>query len=419
MPVELPVSPSEAIPPNPPRAIVWLALFVVCMLISVVGTLLTWPDAKPTGSAWFWVRLLVVPTLAWSLAFGLRLHYYQEEINRLAAEEIALTEDRATALQFASEPLAVVGCAYLCSLGRVNVAATIAKGNAEFGALTPHAGGEAIRHTELTLSEDANKPGRYRACFMELLDLITEKLTAIPLAAPLTVSLLLPSNTAHPLLLKTWESCWQERGLRPAQASLLPIEQGLMATDAWLDIQGGLMLEKFTLFVSVQLHDAPPENSAEAAVTLLLGWAPLVERHGVKSLAMLHRPVEATTKSSDETIPTTLLWGRTTAPKINDLWQAGLEKADKPAISQSASDLMLGVSKTDKLAGIHDMDTAIGHSGVAAGWLAVALAIEQAANSGKPQLTAWREGSLRFAIVQPAVQDAVAQSGEEIVEFIA
>jgi len=419
MPVELPVSPSEAMPPKPPRAIVWLALFVVCMLISVVGNLLTWPDARPTASAWFWVRLLVVPTLAWSLAFGLRLHYFQEETNRLAAEEDTLTEDRATALQFASEPLAVVGCTYLCSLGKVNAAATIAQGKTEFGALTPHSGGEAVRHTALTLSEDANEPGRYRACFMELLDLITEKLTVIPFAAPLTVCLHLPSDTAQPLLLETWKTCWQERALRPAAASLLPIGQGLMALDKWLDIQGGPALEKFTLFVSAQLHDTPPRNSAEAAVALLLGWAPLAERRAMKPLAMLHRPVESATESLDEAISTTLLWGQTTALKINDLWQAGLEKADKPALVQSASDLTLGVSKTDKLAGIHDVDTAIGHPGVAAGWLAVAFAIEYAANSGKPQLTAWREGSLRFAVVQPAVQGGVAQSSDEIMESTA
>jgi hypothetical protein len=419
MPVELPVSTKHGVPPKPPRAIVWLALFVVCMLTSVVGTLVTWPDAKPTGSAWFWVQLLVVPALAWSLAFGLRLHYYQEEVDRLAAEDDALTEDREIALQFASEPLAVVGCAYLCSLGKSNAADTIAQGTTKVGALTPHSGGKAIRHTALILSEDAGEPGRYRACFMQLLDLIAEKLAAIPLTAPLGVCLHLPSDTAQSQLLKTWNTCWQERALRPAQASLLPAGQGLMVLDRWLDIQGGPTLEKFTLFVSAQLHDTPPPDSAEAAVALLLGWAPLAERRGVKTLAMLHRPVEAVPEILNEAIPTTLLWGRTTALQVDDLWQAGLEKSDKPALVQSASDLTLGVSKTDKLAGIHDADTAIGHPGVAAGWLAVALAIEHAVNGGKPQLTAWREGSLRLAVVQPAVQDAVAQSGEETMESTA
>jgi hypothetical protein len=419
MPVELPVPTSEATPPKPPRAIVWLGLFVVCILANVVGTLLTWPDANPTSSAWFWVRLLAFPTLAWSLAFGLRLHYYQEEVNRLAAEEDALAEDRATAMQFAREPLAIVGCAYLCSLGNANAANTIAQGRAELGALTPRSGGEAIRHTALSLSEDVKEPGRYRACFMELLDLIADKLAGIPLTAPFSVSLHLPSDSAQTLLLETWETCWLERELRPAQASLLPAGQGLMTVDKWLDVQGGPALEKFTLFISAQLHDTPPQNSAEAAVALLLGWAPLAERRGVKPLAMLHRPVEAASEILNDTIPTALVWGQTTASQIDDLWQAGLEKADKPALAKSASDLTLGVAGTDKLAGIHDVDTAIGHAGVVAGWLAVALAIEHATHLAKPQLIAWRDGTLRFAVVQPAAQVAAAQSSEEKMESTA
>jgi hypothetical protein len=413
MPVELPVSVTQAIPPKPPRAIVWLTVFVVCMLTSVIGTLLTWPNAKPTDSAWFWVRLLAFPSLAWSFAFGLRLYYYQEEVNRLAAEEDTLAEDRETALQFASEPLAVVGCAYLCSLEHAHASDTIVQGNAEFGALTPHSGGKAIRHTALTLSEDAKEPGRYRACFVQLLDRISEKLAVVPRATPFTVRLHLPPETNQARLLETWQSCWQERALRPVEAALLPAGQGLMALDEWLDIKGGPTLEKFTLFVSAQLHETPPENSAEAAVALLLGWAPLAERRGVKPVALLHRPVEYTAATANDTISTALLWGRTDSSQIEDLWQAGLEKADKPLLVQAASDLSLGVFRTDKLSGIHDVDVALGHSGAAAGWLAVALAIEHAEQHGKPQLAAYREGTLRFSVVQPLAQAKTAAESEQ------
>jgi hypothetical protein len=414
MPVKLPVSAKQENPPKQPRAIVWLGLYIGCMLANTIGTLLTWPDSNPTGSAWFWVRMLVFPTLAWSLAFGLRLHHFQEETARLAAEEDTLAQDRTTAVDFAREPLAVVGCAYVCSLGKSKVADTIAQGKAELGASTPHSGGKAIHHTALTLSEDLKQPGRYRACFSELLDLIAETLATVPLAAPLTVCLDLPPDTNQNRLLETWKTCWVERKLRPAAASLLRAGHGLMALDAWLDHQGGPTLERFTLFVSVQLHDTPPQNSGEAAIALLLGWPPLAERRGVKSLAMLHRPVEATSESLNDTMLTTLVWGHTAAPQINHLWQAGLKKADKPALAQSASDLTLGVSATDKLSGIHDIDAAIGHAGLASGWLAVALAIDHSTNVSEPQLVVWREETLRFAVVQPVVREAVAQSTEEL-----
>lgn len=174
-----------------------------------------------------------------------------------------------------------------------------------------------------------------------------------------------------------------------------------MALDAWLDIKGGPALEKFTLFVSVQLHDRPSENSAEAAVALLLGWAPLAERRGLKPLAMLHRPVEADETALNVAIQKVLLWGKATAVQINDLWQVGLERKDKPALINSASDLSLGVLQADNFAGIHDIDLALGYPGVAAGWLATALAIEHALQTDGPQLISWRERSLRLAIAQP------------------
>jgi hypothetical protein len=404
MPVELPVSTIKASAPKAPRAIAWLALFTGCMLVGVVGTMLTWPAAEPTGSGRFWAQSLAFPALAWSLAFGLRMHYYEEEQNRLAAEEDTQVEDRATVLRFASDPLAILGSAYLCALGNANAAGNIARGAVECAAQTPRSGGNALRHTALDLGDDANEPGRYRACFGHLLDGISEKLAVVPRAVPFIVRLHLPPETNQAQLLKTWQSCWEERALRPVEAALLPAGQGLMALDEWLDIPGGPTLERFALFVSVQLHETPPLNSAEAAVALLFGWAPLAARRGVKPVALLHRPVECAATTADDAISTALLWGRTDGSKIEDLWQAGLESQDKPVLVQAASDLSLGVSRTDKLSGIHDVDVALGHSGAAAGWLAVALAIEHAEQYGKPQLATYREGTLRFGVVQPLPQ---------------
>lgn len=406
MPVELPVFESQDVDPKPPRAIVWLAAFLLCILVGVVSTLLTWTTAEPTGSPWFWIRLLVLPSLAWCLAFGLRLHFYDEETAKLGAENEALQQDRATALQFASEPLAVLACAYLCALGNSDAASDVVRGKKALVAEAPHSGGETIRHTALMLSKDEGEPGRYNACFAKLLKSVSEGIAAVPRNLPLSVRLQLPSGVDQTLLLDIWRTCWEKSQLRPAHVSLLSPDHGLLALDEWLDIRGGPTLEKFTLFVSAQLHETPPEKSAEAAVALLLNWAPLAERHGTKPLALLHRPVENTTTSLNDSIATALLWGRTTASQVDDLWQAGLESPDKPALVQGASDLLLGVSKTDDLCGIHDIDVVLGHPGTVAGWLAVAFAVEHARQTDKPQLIAWREGSLRLAVAQPPARNA-------------
>ncbi|HEY1996366.1 hypothetical protein [Paraburkholderia sp.] len=402
MPVELPVLQFRDAAPRPPRPFVWLALFVAFMLAGVVGTLLTWPNAEPSGSAWFWTRLLALPPLAWCMVFGLRLHYFDEENDRLRAEEETIEQDRTTALRFAREPLAVIGYAYICALGRANVAGEISLGQKKvLAASTPRAGGKAIRHSAIDVAVKDQQPERYRACFEDLIVHMSEVLTDLPRTVPLDVRIQLPTDVDHTQLLETWKACWQASELRSASASLLPSEPGLMALDAWLDIKGGPALEKFTLFVSVQLHDRPSENSAEAAVALLLGWAPLAERRGLKPLAMLHRPVEADETALNVAIQKVLLWGKATAVQINDLWQVGLERKDKPALINSASDLSLGVLQADNFAGIHDIDLALGYPGVAAGWLATALAIEHALQTDGPQLISWRERSLRLAIAQP------------------
>jgi hypothetical protein len=385
-------------PPAPPKPIVWLAVFVVIMVAGGGSTLSGWPKTEPTGTAWFWMRMLVFPALAWCILFGLRLHYYNEETDRQQAEDETREADRAEAIRFASEPLAVLGHAYLSALGSVG----IASGQTALHAQTAESGEDAIRHTVLTLADDGGNVGRYRSSFMELLGPIAEAINAVPRNAPFNVRLELPTEVDQGLLLGVWQACWQECEFRPADASLCSTKRGLMALDGWLDIRGGPELEKFTLFVSVQLHHKPPPNSAEAAVALLLGWAPLAERRGFKPLALLHRPVEVDAMVLSAAVPLALLWGKAEASQLNDLWQAGLKGKDKSALVQAASDLSLGISQSDELSGIHDIDVAMGDPGVAAGWLALVLAVEHAAMTGKPQLMATREGALRLAITQPA-----------------
>jgi len=410
MPVELSLSESPAAYPSPPSSVVWLGLSLVVMFAGVIDGLLTWPKTEPTGSTWFWVRIVVLPALGAGITFSLRLWYFEDEAKRLRAEDEADLEDREDIVRFATEPLAVLGCAYLSAAGRAPIAGKIARGDSALGAQSLHPSSDAVRHTALALLDDEEGGGRYRPCFIKILDLIADAVTAIPRNLPLGVRLQLPADTDQESLLATWHDCWEKKGLRRNKAKLLSPAQGLMALDEWLDIRGGPSLEKIILFISVQLHDIPPENSAEASVALLLGWEPLVGRREMKPLALLHRPVEAESTSLNDAISTALLWGETNALGIGDLWQAGLKKEDKPALIQGTSDLSLGISQTENLAGIHDIDKALGNPGVAAGWLAVALAIEHAVQSGRPQLIAWREGSLRLAVAQPAAKTIEVES---------
>ncbi|MEX3764974.1 hypothetical protein [Paraburkholderia phenoliruptrix] len=400
MPVELPEVEPSGDAPKPPRAIVWLGVFVVVMLAGVVVASLTWPNGEPTNTVWFWVRLLVLPALIWCALYGLRLHYYDEETQRRQAQREVRAEDREKALLFASEPLAVLGCAYLTAPGSANVAARIARRELLLSAETSPAGTDAVRHTALEFNESTELPERYRACFGALLERIAGSVAAIPSKVPLSVHLHLPPDVDQESLLNLWQSCWTAKNLRPVKAKLLAAPQGVMILDEWLDIRGGPSLEKASLVVSVQLHDAPPQSSAESVVGVLLAWAPLAERCALKTQALLHRPVEVGADGLDGAVSKALLWGKTSANDARDLWQVGLSKSDKGALLQAASVTKLGVSQTDGFAGVHDVDLAIGNPGICSGWLAIALGVEHAVQIGVQQLIAWHEGSLRLALIR-------------------
>ncbi|MFP3467841.1 hypothetical protein, partial [Leifsonia sp. SIMBA_070] len=89
---------------------------------------LTRSKDEATDTAWFWVRLLAFPALTWCVMFGLRRHYYDEQMQRLQAERGVRAEDREKALQFAREPLAVLGYTYLTALGSTDAAVKLARG---------------------------------------------------------------------------------------------------------------------------------------------------------------------------------------------------------------------------------------------------------------------------------------------------
>jgi hypothetical protein len=401
MPVALPPEKSIEDRPNPPNVIVWLVLLLVFMVAGVTITLLTWPKGESTNTVEFWLRLLGVPPLAWTIALGFRLLYRDQEDDRLDAEEEVLRENREQALEFASEPLAVTALAYLSAAGNKDVATDIVKLKSVVEAQDSLDGQAAIRHSALELISSDTNPCRYRVAFKRLIASIKQAVEALPLDVPFGVRLQLPAGEDQETLQQTWQTCWDEAITRPAYSVLVTPEQGAMALDEWLDEQGGQTLEKFLLFVAVQLHDAPPPNSGEAAVALLIGWPPLASRRRIECIGSLHRPVQAADTDINVPLSTALEWGRTEHDAVNDLWQTGLDKSDKAAVLNSSSTLELGMSKAEDLSGLHDLDIALGRTGCASAWLALALSLEHAVQTRRPQLVAWRNGSLHFSIVQP------------------
>jgi hypothetical protein len=411
MPVELPPEDCGERKPSPPNQVVWLVLLVVTMAGGCALTLTTWPTGEPTNTVRFWIDLFVKPFLIWAAALGLRTLYSEQECARIDAENAALSGDRRKAITFASEPLAVLGFAYLTGAGSSDISTLLRKAD-ESDAATFDNETESGRYESLGLAGDDEDPTRYRACFKELIAEISDAIRAVPSDVPLTVRLHLPEMEGQSAVLKGWETIWVEAKLRPAHALLVAPERGLMELDEWLDRRGGLSLERCVLYVSIRLRDVPSGVGAEAASAIFLGWAPLVRRHGVRVIALVHRPVESDAEDIEPAMATAFMWGRTTVNAVKDIWQARVKGTERVAISKCVEKKSGSGKESAGQGEIRDVTAFLGDAAEGSGWLAIALAIENTQQEHCPQLVACRESTFRFAVVQPDIKTQTPAGAE-------
>lgn len=403
MPVPLPEPPFDTVRPSKPHPFVWLAIFAIILAGGIAYTLLTWPDGVSTHTAKFWLQLLFIPAMIGIAPFGLRLFYGGLVHARIDAGLRQWQEDQDKTISYASEPLALLGSAYVCAIGHAQVAGQIAAGEKRLASQSPAVGHDAVRHTRLSQIDGATLNERFEACFVDLLERLDQTLQALPANVPLEVHVQWPEDADQHEMRRIWRACWDGFGYPPAPVASLPSDESLMMLDAWLD-DDGTALEKCVLVVAVRLHAMPDADSAEAAVALLLGWAPQAQRNGMTIHALVHRPVEVGQGTLEDALSIMPLWGNAQAEQIEDLWQAGLPARLKERLLFTAGDLGFSAARTEHLQGIHDVDLALGDAGVAAPWLLLALAAEHAAATGKPQAVAGHRHELRLAMVQPPVR---------------
>lgn len=393
MPVRMPNSRWDPVPPTPPRPIVWIVAFIFIVVCWGVYILISWPIGKTSSTFFLFSRLLVPPALAWFFLFGLRLHYYEQELLHQQADRDIFQEDQSEAIRFAQEPLAVIDSAYRCALGHTQTASRIAQQRL-IVASRPKTGKVAIRHTSLKQFEQSNLDDRYEACINALLEQLGDVLRRLPASVPFEAYVQCPDGLTHEQISVIWRRCWANNH-RPVEMRALSAQEGMMLLDRWLDEYGGRDLEKFVLIVGVQLYGKPPVDTAEAGSALLLGWAPLVKRHGIPIQAFLHRPADAECGAAIDALSSALLWGTINLQQLKGQWLAGVTQYDKTALQQAIGN--------DVQIDVHDIDLAIGTAGAASTWLATTFAIEHAANTGSPQLVASRQHTLRLAVINPLV----------------
>ncbi|HBR3118383.1 TPA: hypothetical protein L9R53_005189, partial [Klebsiella pneumoniae] len=201
--------------------------------------------------------------------------------------------------------------------------------------------------------------------------------TQIPDKCPLVV--VFDVTTSLPLenIRHYWDEAWQKNNIT------FPVEhvegRGLSVIDRWLNerIKDKAML----LIVGLQIDPVVTNNTAEAAVALLLGNR--LTQEALDPLALLHRPDAAPSGELSEGMRMAAWNVPLKESMVKNLWLAGMtgEQRAEAIGCQNAHP-----AQCVKDEAVISLDISMGNAGAAAPWLAIAAATEIARQTQSPQM---------------------------------
>lgn len=386
MAVDFSLLPQEEPPDDEaPSRFAWVVAFFLMVLAGVFALLLWWPKDIPTQTWKFWITLVLFPVGIPTWIVLRRYSVYEGRRSDVELRNEAVRAFNMRVFEAAGIPLAVLGAAHrISSDGRENSAERIKAGAVTLKAqdsIAKH--GDVVKARWLSVPGMQNAPGgkesdlrrRHHATkwlFNQLLDDLLPNLKALPSRIPLTAHLSIANGFEPEANEALWLACWEERASRPLMAThSAKSPADLIMLDRWMDatISGNDM--HATLLVAIQLNpllaETPLPGTAEAGVALLLAPDALASRYSVARQCNLHRPVRGSADQPSEALTHALRWGNVTVDRITTAWQTGLDATHAGTLRGPARKLALNPRVTD-------LDQTVGHTGLAAPWLALACA---------------------------------------------
>ncbi|KQR78537.1 hypothetical protein ASG35_08940 [Burkholderia sp. Leaf177] len=416
----LQVAPARDVPPFKPAWLLWTILAVVLIGGGAACVIRFWPPGESINTPWFWTCVVAFPLFSWLIPFFIYLGVLQAPRRRAIDFNDARRAYLASVGRKAGIPLHVLGSGFFFSATEhENTAAALAQRRLT---LIPQSrfpeDTEAVSarwivpegRTWLPTNELADME-RHREMlpyvFDALLLQIAPEIRLLPertgLKVRLSVATLLPTLEVEAV----WRDKWQALGLRAALAEVDSTPPQLIAADLWIDGKGAARSDAANLLCVVQLNSllntVPDKGSAEAGVIVLFASSALTAQKQLSSTTLLFRPEQRDEKSIGQALRQAMLWGRVRGSELTEHWMTG--GAETPLNRALASELdaqAVGVAKTQDLNGQHDLDFRLGSAGIAAPWLCMALAMQQAREAGQKQLISIAHAErLTLAVVAP------------------
>lgn len=375
MPYSLKHLPECYLRPVPPKISLWLAVLVAMLVISVI---LMRIFGRYIDNSHFWMFAIGTPFVVWIVTFGFRMWIWSLQDSKANGfdqrrEQWILSETRR-----ARRALQVLNTTFITAHQEDEqryVAVDMLNNNSIIISQSDWKGEKSMRLSRIT-AEPEDTPGLVISrLFSELIaDLPVHQ---FPENASLVVILDISSSLSFRAVRDIWQEAWQESGLTCAVEYV--DSNGLEVVNHWLDhrIKDKAML----LIVGLQIDPVVSNNTAEAAVALLLGNR--LTQEALEPLALLHRPDPAPSGELREGM-NMAAWNVPLKENIvKNLWLAGLTGKQRAEVIE-CQNAHPAQSVEDEA--VISLDISMGHAGAAAPWLAIAAATEIARQTQSPQM---------------------------------
>ncbi|WGS40182.1 hypothetical protein LFL97_10480 [Burkholderia sp. JSH-S8] len=408
MPIDLKQIPPKAPPlSRGPSVVVLTIAFMVLVLFGVAVAFFAWPRTRPTGSSTFWLTVLVAPTLA-ALVFALIPYWWHAgKLRKMTCRNEVREQRKADLFSHASRPLAVLASSfYISPAPEENDINAIASGKLVLAArpLPDRTRTARARWLNAPMFEEGQDAATYdenrqrvvvQEAFRQLLEDLTPVLKNFPRSVPLRVNIGVSAMPSTGDCEAWWKEEWAKRGFISSRLQVTRGNVSVMRLDDWLD-KSGRERDFASLTVVVQLQallsEAPPHQSAEAAVALLLAPDELAQGYGLRRIACLHRPNAGTLSSVGHTLKYACTWGGTTTAEIGHLWQTGFNEDSGKVLADEVRDATAARRSESHSTSLHDLDLCAGNGGTARIWLALACAAQYVPWARTPQLVVGLDG---------------------------
>lgn len=381
MPVDFhDLPPEELCEDEPPSRLIWGLLLVLAMAAGAALTLFFWPKERPAHGWQFFAWMFGVAPLIWACGFATRLHGYELRVWRVQGHNAERARIIAHNTAYARRPLALFGSAYVTAMGQEKLAEKIIAGETALETREVRNTKEVRTHSELQRTDFASTADLLESIFSDVLTRLKPVLRSAPPNLPLEVWFDIQDEVAAQESKRIWDRFRHMVG-RPVEAPIrMPLNDGVMALDLWLD-DNSAASEKSVLVIAVQLRSEVPANSGEAATALLFGLPELEREQRQPAFTAVHRPVVTPSDHERTVLATALDWSETQPSDIDRTWISGLTE-----LKRNNNLVSVPQATAETAPRIADIDAALGDTGNASGWLAIAVAAEQARSRAGVQL---------------------------------